>query len=166
MAVDMFLYFEGGDIAVKGETQDKVYNAKSAIDVLAWSWGASQSGSTHGGGGSGAGKANFQDISLTKYVDKSSPLLLDAVARGVHFPKATLVVRKAGTAPLEYMIIQMDDILISSLQMGGSGGEDKLTENVTLNFGSFEYKYTEQLKDGKPGEKPMVKFDIAANAPK
>ena len=42
------------------------------IDVLAWSWGMSQSGSMHMGGG-GAGKVNVQDLSFTKYIDKSTP---------------------------------------------------------------------------------------------
>ena len=161
MAVDMFLKIEGID----GESQDKTH-AKE-IDVLAWSWGASNSGTTHTGGGSGAGKVNVQDISLTKYVDAASVKLFEHVCNGAHITTATLVVRKAGGTPLEYMIIKMDDILVTSLSTGGSGGEDRLTENVSLNFGSFEYQYVEQDKAGKAtGDKPMVKWDIAANAPK
>ncbi|MDN3722726.1 type VI secretion system tube protein Hcp [Roseibium salinum] len=42
---------------IKGEAQDKSH--KDKIDVLSWSWGASQSGTTHMGGGSGSGKAFF-----------------------------------------------------------------------------------------------------------
>ncbi len=60
MAIDMFLKLDDID----GESQDDVY--EKYIDVLAWSWGASQSGSTHMGGGSGSGKASFQDINITK----------------------------------------------------------------------------------------------------
>lgn len=41
--------------------------------VLAWSWGASNSGTTHMGGGGGAGKANVQDLSLTRSTDAQSP---------------------------------------------------------------------------------------------
>jgi type VI secretion system secreted protein Hcp len=65
-AVDMFLSL-GSDIP--GESQDQTH--RDQVDVLAWSWGMSNSGTTHVGGGGGAGKASFQDISLTKYVDKS-----------------------------------------------------------------------------------------------
>ena len=50
-AVDMFLDIEG---EISGESQDKVH--KDEIDVLAWSWGVSQSGSFHVGGGGGAGE--------------------------------------------------------------------------------------------------------------
>ena len=92
MAVDMFLILTD----VKGESGDKVYKAKNAIDVLAWSWGSSNSGSAHMGGGAGAGKANVQDLSFTKYIDKSSPILMQACLKGTHFTDAVLTVRKAG----------------------------------------------------------------------
>lgn len=67
MAVDMFIKI--GD--VKGESQDK--NHKEEIDVLSWSWAMAQSGNMHVGGGGGAGKVNIHDLTLTKWVDKSSP---------------------------------------------------------------------------------------------
>jgi type VI secretion system secreted protein Hcp len=72
MAVDMFMKFEGDKF--KGESRDKTHPAE--IDVLAWSWGMSNSGTAHMGGGAGAGKANIQDVSLTKYVDASSAALM------------------------------------------------------------------------------------------
>jgi len=158
MAVDMFLKLEG----IKGESQDKTH--KDLIDVLAWSFGASNSGSTHVGGGSGSGKANFQDISFTKYIDKSSPVLMLHCSNGKHIPSATLICRKAGEKPLEYLILEMKDLIVSSVSIGGSGGEDRLTENVSLNFGSFKYKYVEQMKTGGEGAKPDMVWDIAANA--
>jgi type VI secretion system secreted protein Hcp len=80
---------------IQGETKDSAQKAAGDIDVLAWSWGASNSGSFHMGGGGGAGKANFQDISITKYLDKSSPALMIALALGSHIPTAKLLVRKA-----------------------------------------------------------------------
>lgn len=159
MAVDMFIKLDGID----GEAQDKVH--KDEVDVLAWSWGMSQSGTTHMGAGSGAGKVNVQDISITKYVDKSSPTLMLKTSNGAHIKEATLTVRKAGENPLEYIIIKMTDIIVTSVQTGGSGGEDRLTENVTLNFGAVEVKYTEQTMDGGAGKEVEYKWDIAANTP-
>lgn len=160
MAVDMYLVID----KVKGETQDKAYKAKGAIDVLAWSWGASNSGTTHMGQGSGAGRANFQDISVTKYVDAASARLLQACTTGEHFTKANLVVRKAGKKALEYIKIDMKDVIITSVSTGGSGGEDRLTENVTLNFGSFHQQYTPQNEDGSGGTVMEFKYDIAAHS--
>ena len=158
MAVDMFIKI--GDI--KGESQDKTH--KDEIDVLAWSWGMSQSGTMHMGGGGGAGKVDVQDLSFTKYLDKSSPNLQLMCCNGKHYPEAKLTVRKAGENPVEYLIITMTDVLISSISTGGSGGEDRLTENVTLNFGKVKTAYQPQKKDGsKDGGPVEMGWDMEAN---
>lgn len=157
MAVDMFLKLEG----IAGEAQDSVH--ADEIDVLAWSWGASQSGTTHMGSGGGSGKANFNDLSVTKYVDISSPALLKHVSIGKHIPTATLTIRKAGETPLEYMVYTLTDLIVTSVQTGGSGGEDRLTENVTLNFAQYSYKYTKQGVGGAADTDDTWGFDIAGN---
>ncbi|WP_425261059.1 Hcp family type VI secretion system effector [Rubrivivax sp. RP6-9] len=159
MAVDMFMKI--GDIA--GESTDKKHPGE--IDVLAWSWGISNSGTTHQGGGGGAGKAHVQDLSFTKYTDVSSHALLLAASNGQHYPKANLVVRKAGGkgAPIEYIKIEMEEVLITSVSCGGSGGEDRLTENVTLNFAKVKYEYTPQKPDGSPDSTKEMIYNIAEN---
>jgi len=160
MAVDMFLKLDGID----GEAQDSEHEKE--IDVLAWSWGSSQSGTTHMGAGGGAGKVNIQDLSITKYVDASSHALFLHCCNGKHITTATLFVRKAGENPLEYIKIEMEDIMVTSLSTGGSGGEDRLTENLTLNFSVVKFIYTEQGKDGKGGAEKETGWDIAGNVKK
>jgi|SRR5690242_1330001 len=158
MAVDMFIKI--GDL--KGESVDKKH--KDEIDVLAWSWGMSQSGTTHLGTGAGAGKVNVQDLSFTKYLDKSSPNLMKACCNGKHFPEALLTVRKAGENPLEYLKITIKDLIITSVTGGGSGGEERLTENVSLNFAEFKVEYTPQKKDGTGEPSIEIGWDVAKNA--
>lgn len=157
MAVDMFLKLDD----VKGESIDSKH--KDEIDVLAWSWGMSQSGTTHTGGGGGAGKVSVQDLSFTKYVDKGSPTLQLACCNGKHYKEAKLTVRKAGEKPLEYLKITMKEIIISSISTGGSGGEDRLTENVTLNFAEFKTEYTPQKPDGSGDAAIEAAWHIAEN---
>jgi len=157
MAVDMFLKID--DVA--GEAVDSKHSG--AIDILAWSWGLSQSGTTHSGGGGGAGKVAVQDISITKYIDKSSPVLQLSCCNGKHFKQAVLTVRKAGEKPLEYLKITMKDILISSVSLGGSGGEDRLTENISLNFAEFKTEYVPQKKDGTGEAAIEAAWHIAQN---
>ena len=123
----------------------------------------SQSGTTHTGPGGGAGKVSVNDISITKWVDKSSPTLLLACCTGQHFKEANLTVRKAGTTPLEYIKLQMKELIISSISTGGSGGEDRLTENVTLNFAEFKIAYTPQKPDGSGDAAVEAAFHIAKN---
>jgi len=153
----MFFKIEG----IEGEAQDAKHTKE--IDVLAWSWGASQAGTTHMGSGSGAGKVNVQDISFTKYVDSASHALLLSCCNGKHIPKATLVVRKAGENPLEYIKIDLEDLIVSSISTGGSSGEERLTENVSLNFAKFKYSYTPQKKDGTGDAAKEIGWNIPKN---
>jgi type VI secretion system secreted protein Hcp len=157
MSVDMFLELD----KIDGEAQDD--KLKGKIDVLAWSWGMSQSGTTHMGSGGGAGKVNVQDLSITKYVDLSSTVLMQKCTKGEHIESGRLVCRKAGGEQLEYITIEFKDCIVTSVSTGGSGGEDRLTENVSLNFGQYKIVYTEQTKDGGKGKQPEWAYDIAAN---
>jgi type VI secretion system secreted protein Hcp len=144
MAFDMFLKIEGPEL--KGESKDDTHTEE--IDVLAWSWGSSQSGTFHTGGGGGAGKVNVQDLSVTKWVDAASPEIFKSICNGQHYDTATLTVRKAGTEPLEYLLIEMTKVMFTSQSTGGSGGEDQLTENVTLNFAEVKVSYQPQSDTG------------------
>jgi type VI secretion system secreted protein Hcp len=155
----MFIKIDG----IKGEAQDDKH--KQEIDVLAWSWGGSQSGNAHMGGGQGAGKVSVQDLSFTKYVDSASCALFFKMCKGDHIKEANLVVRKAaGDKPLEYIKLKLEDIIVSSLSTGGSGGEDRLTENVTLNFSKFKIEYFMQDEKGVGKSAGECAWDIAANA--
>ena len=161
MALDMFINMGA---TIKGESRDKVRGPKGDIDVLAWSWGMSQSGTTHTGGGGGAGKANFQDISFTKYIDSASSALMVALAKGSHIPQCELLVRKAGEGQQKYIHITMKEVLVTSVSTGGSGGEDRLTENVTLNFGEVKFDYTPQDSKGTVAGDKTFAWNIAENA--
>jgi type VI secretion system secreted protein Hcp len=159
MAVDMFLKIDG----VEGESKDKTHLKQ--IDVLAWSWGLSNTGSAHVGGGAGSGKVNVQDVSVTKWVDSASPKLVLACCEGSHYSQVLLTVRKAaGKAPLEYVKITLSEVLVAGISTGGSGGEERLTENVTLNFGKFSMDYTPQQDDGSAGTAINAAWDVAGNA--
>ena len=135
-----------GGATITGEIGDL-----GQFEVLAFSWGLSNSGSTHVGGGAGAGKASVQDVALTKYVDQNSPDLFIAVASGSHFPSASLTFVGRGGSPV--IEIEMEDVLVTSLSTGASGGESVPTENITLNFALVTFTVN--------GESET--WDIAAN---
>ena len=160
MALDMFINMGA---KIKGESRDKVQGPKGDIDILAWSWGMSQSGSTHAGGGGGAGKANFQDLSFTKYIDSASAALMVSLAKGTHIDMVELLVRKAGEGQQKYIHITLKEVLVTSVSTGGSGGEDRLTENVTLNFGEVKYDYTPQDSKGTVAGDKTFAWNIAEN---
>src|SRR5271157_1488381 len=131
MAVDTYLEFTGGN-SFKGESQDDKY--KDTIEILSWNLNVSNAGSGGVGAGSGVTKANFSDMSIQKYVDKSSPNFFITCANGSHIDKAIVHVRKAGEKPQEYLTITMEEVFVSSYNHAGSDGSLLPTENVTLNF--------------------------------
>lgn len=160
MAVDMFLKLD----SIKGESVDDKH--KGEIDVLSWTWGATQTGTTHSGTGGGAGKANVQDLSVTKYIDKATPILLKHCLSGIHIKEAILTVRKAGGKPLEYVKIKMGDAIVSALHAGGSGGDERLTETLALNFSKVELEYVPQKADGSGDASIPITWNIATNSEK
>lgn len=155
----MFLKLSNG---IEGESKDKT--KATEMDILAFSWGVSQSGTRHLGTGGGAGKCNVQDISLTKYIDKASAKIAQACAQGTHIDEAVLTVRKAGDEPVEYLVYTLTDCLITSYSTGGSGGEDRLTENVTINFAIAKFEYKGQDGKGIGANAGNFGYNIPENA--
>ena len=157
MAVDMFLEIK----ECPGESTKKGHEGQ--IDITSFTFGAVQSGSfARGGAGGGAGKAEFQDISIVKEVDKSSPKLFQACAAGTHFQKATIYVRKAGDKPLEYYKVELSDLIVSSVQNSGSSGGDTVMESITFNTAKINFTYVEQDAKGGAGKTVTAGFDVRA----
>jgi type VI secretion system secreted protein Hcp len=123
----------------------------------------SQSGTMHTATGGGAGKVNVQDLSFTKWFDKASPKLQSACCDGTHYDKATLTVRKAGGKHEEYLKITMEELIVTSVSTGGSGGEDRLTENVSINFAKVKVEYFAQDAKGKVSPAGDYTWNIAKN---
>jgi len=152
--VDYFLKIDGID----GESKDDKH--KNEIDIQSWSFGASQSGSMAMGGG-GAGKVSFQEFSITKSMDKSSPKLFEALATGKHLKEVKLVLR--GSSSVEYLTITLTDVMISSYSTGSSSGDDRPTESVSLNFAQIKMNYVEQDTSGRAGAATEFGWDLKAN---
>lgn len=165
MALDMFLILDAGK--VEGESVDSVYGPKKAIDIMSWSWGAANHSSAHMGGGSGAGKVAVHDISITKYTDKSTPILWKLCCDGSHLPSGEIIVRKAGGGAggkdaVEYVKIVLDTVFCTSTHCGGSGGEDRLTESITLSFRKFKIVYQTQNEKGAAVKGGQHGWDVAS----
>ena len=140
MAVDMFLKLDGVD----GESVDIKY--AKWIEVLSFSWGISDGSKATGntpGKAPSAKRAQVSDLSITKYLDTSSPKLFEKCCEGEHIGGATLVMRKAGEKPLEFYKIKLQDVLISGVQNGAAGG-GIATELVSFSFASSLISSTDE----------------------
>ncbi len=159
MATDFFLFLQNVD----GESRDVTYEKQ--IHMHDFHWGLQQSGSTHTGTGSGAGRVAVQDISFTMDYDKSVPVLMGFCCSGEHIEKGEMTARKAGgDKPVDFFKITLEDILISSVNISGSGhGDDALSVSVSLNFGKFTSHYKVQDQKGVAKETVKQGWDIPAN---
>jgi type VI secretion system secreted protein Hcp len=159
MAIDMFLKLKD----VPGESVDKEYT--NCIDILSWNWGMSQAGTTHMGSGGGAGKVSVSDLTIKKYVDKSSLQLTANSCSGKHIDSGSLYVRKAGgDKPLTYIQIDMTEIIISSVIIQGTQNDELILEEIGLNFSKFAYTYYIQKVDGTGTKVGPISWDIAKNS--
>jgi type VI secretion system secreted protein Hcp len=156
--VDYFLKLDGID----GESTDAKH--KGDIELDSWSWGESQTGTHHTGGGGGAGKVSMQDFHMTMKHNKASPKLFLSCATGTHIKKGVLVCRKAGGEQQEFLTVTLTDLLVSSYQTGGSGHSDIVpVDQVSLNFAKIEMEYKPQDAKGGLGAPIKTGWDLKQN---
>lgn len=155
MAVDYFLKIDG----IEGESQDSKH--KGEIEIESFSFGEVQTGTAARGGGMGAGKIQMQDFNFVMKVNKASPKLFLACARGDHIKSAVLTCRKAGKDQQEYLKVTFSDILVSSFQTSGTSSGDLLPmDQISLNFAKIEFEYREQKPDGTLGGAIKSWYDL------
>ena len=157
MAADTFLKIDG----IEGESLDSTH--KGEIEVLSWSFGATQNGISSVGTGAGAGKVNLQDFHFTVQASKASPKLFELCATGTHIKTAILTNRKAGGEQGEFLKHTFSDILVSSFQTGGHQDGGNPQEQISFNFTKVEVEYKEQKADGTLGGPIKSGYDIKAN---
>jgi type VI secretion system secreted protein Hcp len=158
-AIDYFLKLDG----ISGESKDSKH--KGEIEVLSFTFGEAQSGSSGSGGGAGAGKVQMTDFSFTARTTKASPQLFLHCAQGKHIKQAILTVRKAGGSQQEYLIIKLNDVLVSSYALGSGVGESEGEPHdaFALNFVKLSYDYKPQKADGSLDAPVHAGWDLSKN---
>jgi type VI secretion system secreted protein Hcp len=168
---DAFLQLDG----VPGESTDDKH--KDWIELLSYDHSMMQpvSSTRSSAGGAGSGRTQHGDFMISKHVDKASPKLYEAISNGKHFSKAKIEVCRAGGSQVKFLEINLEEIMISSVALSGSGtangsagngqstGQDLPVEHVGLNYGKIEWIYTQQKrKDGSGGGNVSAKYDLTA----
>jgi type VI secretion system secreted protein Hcp len=148
---------------IPGESQDKAH--EDEIEIASWSWGLSKPGGAGSGGGGAARKPTFQDISLQKQVDKSSPNLAKACVGGEHFREAVLAAQR-GSGPnfsLDLIVIKLSDVTITEFQEGVEVLGSLPSDSFAIRFAKIDYSYMLQKADGTADKPVRWTWDIKAN---
>jgi type VI secretion system secreted protein Hcp len=98
----------------------------------AWSFGVSNTADVSSGGGGGAGKANVNDLSVTKAFDACSPSLFGGVVVGKHYKSVTLT--QSGKKDSDLLVVTLTDVLVSSYQISGNQSQEDPFESLSFNF--------------------------------
>ena len=155
MAVDYFLKLDG----VEGESADS--NHKNEIQLMSWSWGASQVSSVAGTGGSGAGKADLSDFSLMTYFDKATPKFFKSIGLGTHIGSGTLSAVKSGAQGKPYLKVDFAEIFVTSLQISGSS--EVPTVAISFTYNEIKIDYSVQDEKGNLKSTGPVTYNTKEN---
>jgi type VI secretion system secreted protein Hcp len=141
MAVNAYLVIDGRP----GPSTSK----PNAIDILSFSFGASQTaviGVGSSGGEARSGRATLNDISIMKVVDKTSPLLFDDCVTGNYLSSVDIIYDKPmGDDQQDYYKIHLENALITSIQHSGSN--ENPMESVSFAFSKIKVSYNPE-EDG------------------
>lgn len=116
-------------LRIDGIAADSSNDHKGGIAVLSFSWGVAVDETGR--------KAGFQDLVVTKHVDRTSPALMLACAQGKHFRGATfeaVAMDDAGAPVGDTMLLKIEDVAVDYVRlMGNENGGDFPTEEIALN---------------------------------
>ncbi|MFP5230378.1 MAG: Hcp family type VI secretion system effector [Acidobacteriota bacterium] len=155
MAVDYYLKLD----QIKGEAADS--NFKDQIQILSWSWGASQVSSVAGTGGSGAGKADLSDFSIMAHFDKSTPKFFNAIITGEHIKTGTMSAVKAGAKGKPYLKVDFKELFVTSLQISGSS--EVPTVSISFTYNEIKIDYSAQNEEGNLESTGPVTYNLKEN---
>ena len=170
MAFDAYLQIDG----IPGEALDAKH--KDWIEVLGYQYGATQatSATASSSGGASSERVALSDFTIRKPVDKASAKLFEACCKGTHISKLKLQVNRAGGDKVTYLVIDMEEVVISSVNFvagGEKAADDKdvsdlPTEEIKFNFARIKTTYTQQKRtDGQGGGNVVGGWDRTANKP-
>lgn len=153
----MFMKVEG----VNGESKDS--NHKDWTNIESFDWGAEQPGSMTSGGGGGAGKVNFNDLTVVAAIDKAAPTILKNCATGQHLSKVEISVCKAGGEQIEYSRTTLEDVLVTGVKFIGVQDNDALKMRYSFQAAKVKNQYWEQTDKGSKGAEVQMAFNIKEN---
>ncbi len=146
---------------IEGESKKKGF--ENEIDVYDFRFGVSQSASCAEGGGGGSAKSDCKDLVVTKLIDKASPILFLHSALGTPIKSAVLTVRKAGGTSLDYLVVTLGDVIVTNVSTGGKSEDERVREEVSLNYAHISIQYKAQNADGSAGAAIQKAYNVEAN---
>lgn len=164
-ATDSFLKLETANPAdrFQGESQDREF--PGAIEIESFSFGAENKATIGSAtGGAGAGKAAFQELTIEKAVDSTTPRFLKMLAQGTHFASVEIIARKSGPTGTTVTPIRtlFQLAFVTKQEQSGTSGEG-MHEKVTFAYGAIAQASTTPAAPTKPTV--FTSWSVITNSP-
>ena len=130
------------------------------IDVSSMQWGVGRAISSSVGTSADreASKPSISEVSVTKIMDQSSPLIFTEACVGKG-KKVTVDLCTTGTESIDtYMSYELEDCMISGYSV--SSGGDRPSESISLSFTKMNMKFTPYDDKGKPMSPLPAGYDM------
>jgi type VI protein secretion system component Hcp len=144
-------------LRVDGVLGDAVIgNSKSYIPVKSFSWGAEHNMTVGSqSGGVEAERTAFQQLSINKDVDATSPALFQRMAMGTPIKGVELVIRKAGATGPIYLRYHFQTAFVTAAEASGGTGEEATSETVKFVFGALSQQFQRVSPTGTLSGEPL-----------
>ena len=143
MAVNAFITFE----------KVSVGSVPEAFEIKDFSFGV-ENATTIGSatGGAGTGKIKFNEFTIKKTSNQSSPAFFKNCCAGAHYKTVTVSMRKIGreAASGEFLRFKFDTVFTTKIDWSGPGDEGP-EESITFVYGKLGIRCTPE-----PGSKPVA----------
>ena len=114
--------------------------------------------------GTGAGRVDFKEISITRRIDTSSPLFFRMACSGTPFQNVALAIRRSsGTEASGLVFLRFDFKLAAVKTIAYSHDDTAPKEELTFEYGGFYMRYAPQSSDGSQGTVQQQGWDRTKN---
>lgn len=156
---DIFVVFNGGTADIQGDSTDKDFAPKKAIEVSAWSHKMTQpkSSTASSSGGHTAERTEHEEMFFTKDIDNASPKIWQAASAGTYYNKVEIFFYRAlggvnssetsGNKRVNYLKVELKDVIVSSVITNVGSGELP-AEIFGLKYSAVKWTYSKATVEG------------------
>jgi type VI protein secretion system component Hcp len=148
---------------INGKSKQDFVKDKKALDVNSWGFTANIPVDVDSSKGSlTVGQGYVSDLSCDITCDTSVVQQFASCLKGDHFDKATMIVTKDVGTTVEFLRLEMEDVIISSNGLSGStGSEPRLT--IHVKFSRYKMTYVLYDEKGKKVDQDTNGFNVATH---
>ena len=158
--IDIFVKIRG----ITGESTDAKH--QEWIEAIGLSWGVRQPSGIGSGAGAMGERADFDNLVVSKVVDKASPMLYRYCAQGTLVKDVRIELCEQAASHVNFLTILLRDTTVASARLTGRvtlEGAPRPVEEISFAYSRIEWQYVPISHAGEPGGMVMAAWDLETN---